>query len=110
MSDIEILLGEVRVMRAEWREDVSKLHSKIEEVHTQTTKTNGRVTRLEESHKICPVADIEKRVQNIESRETEEYKTGKFLKTAAIVCGWIVGISLVGSGVLGIVVYIKDTL
>ena len=81
MSDIDILLGEVRVLRAEIREDINKLYNKIEDVHIQTTKTNGRVTRLEEQQNKCPGKIAVDLLNKESAKDTKEYKIGSLLIT-----------------------------
>jgi len=82
MTDAELILGEVRVLRAELREDVSKIHSKLDTVHEQTTKTNGRVTRLEGRE-----VDIDKAVDYVKKCNNTAYAVGHFLITVSVVSG-----------------------
>lgn len=118
----------IAVLRAESQEEfrrvydkIGKVESKSEEIHVQTTKTNGRVNKLEEKHLHCPVANIEDRVLELEQtnkikstsealKETDEYKAGVRMKMFYKVAIWIVGIA----GGCGVIIsgftYLKDVL
>ena len=120
----EFLVAQFATFRAEYREDNKRLHDRIDklsndlgEVKTQVYKTNGRVNGLETHIKECPVVNVIKdmdqakkdivAIQAFEKiKSSEEYKSGKWLKQAAVVAGYIVGISAVFGGLI----YIKDLL
>ena len=127
----EFLVAQFATFRAEYREDNKRLHDRIdnlEDVITevketgnrteqQTIRTNGRVTALEGYTKSCPVKEVLEEVkQNSQdilgmkviekTKDSDEYKSGKWLKQAAVVAGYIVGISAVFGGLI----YIKDLL
>ena len=108
----------------EVRTELSQLKTETGEIKVQTTKTNGRVTRLEEHTQKCPVVTLSKELSQVQdqvydiieerklkdaveaTKDTTEFKFGSFLKTFAIVAGWIVGIG----ALLGGLIYIKDIL
>ena len=127
----EFLVAQFATFRAEYRDDNKRIHDRIDsvinelqqvkkelsEVKVQTTKTNGRVNGLETHIKECPVVNVIKDIDQakkdivaIQASEkvklSEEYKSGKWLKQAAVVAGYIVGISAVFGGLI----YIKDLL
>ena len=86
-------------MRRELREDVQKLHEKIDAVHIQTTKTNGRVSKLEEQQSKCPGKLAMESITKDSAKDTKEYKLGNFLLTvagaAAIVIAFYSAIELI---------------
>lgn len=88
MTNEEYILGEIRVMRAEWREDVDKLHEKTNKIFEQTVRTNGRVTKLEDNHKACPVLAVQKDVEEIKTSKkyenSKEYKAGHLVYTLGV--------------------------
>ena len=120
----EFLVAQFATFRAEYREDNKRLHDRIDklsddlgEVKTQVYKTNGRVNGLESHIKECPVVNVIKDIDQAKKdivaiqasekvKSSEEYKSGKWLKQAAVVAGYIVGISAVFGGLI----YIKDLL
>lgn len=127
----EFLVAQFATFRTEYRDDNKRLHDRIDtvcselngvktelkEVRIQTTKTNGRVNGLEAHTKECPVVNVikdldqvKKDIITIQASETikssDEYKSGKWLKQAAVVAGYIVGIAALFSGLI----YIKDIL
>lgn len=120
-DNLKVILGEIRLLRGELfvevgkvREDLTKdikliqqTISSIKEEQTkiliQTTKTNGRVTSLEEKHKSCPGVEAlksfkesEKQVIDLEKEkylnDNKFYQAGKILLTNALVAGAIYGI------------------
>ena len=88
MTTEELILGEIRVMRAEWREDITRLHEKNDLTYQQALRTNGRVTKLEENHKACPVLLVQKDVEEIKTSKkyenTKEYKAGHLVYTLGV--------------------------
>ena len=118
----EFLVAQFATFRAEYREDNKRLHDRIDklsddlgEVKTQVYKTNGRVNGLESHIKECPVVNVIKDIDQAKKdivaiqasekvKSSEEYKSGKWLKQAAVVAGYIVGIAALFSGLI----YIKD--
>lgn len=118
----EFLVAQFATFRAEYREDNKRLHDRIDklsddlgEVKTQVYKTNGRVNGLESHIKECPAVNVIKDIDQAKKdivaiqasekvKSSEEYKSGKWLKQAAVVAGYIVGIAALFSGL----VYIKD--
>lgn len=119
-DDMNQLYKELKEVRAE----ISQVKTETGEIKIQTTKTNGRVTRLEEHTGKCPVVTLSKDLIQIQdqvydiieekklkdaveaTKDTTEFKFGSFLKTSAIVAGWIVGIG----ALLGSLIYVKDLL
>lgn len=118
----EFLVAQFAIFRAEYRDDNKRLHDRIDklsddlgEVKTQVYITNGRVNGVETHIKECPVVNVikdidqaKKDIVSIQAYETiknsDEYKSGKWLKQAAVVAGYIVGIAALFSGLM----YIKD--
>ena len=117
-------LGQIQIDMSEMHKEIRELKEQTNRVEVQTTKTNGRVTRLEEHTTKCPVANLTKELTEVQdqvyeiieekkiknavdaTKDTTEFKSGSLLKTAAIVAGWIVGIGALFSGLI----YIKDIL
>ena len=117
-------LGQIQVDMTEMRKENKSLQEQLNRIEIQTTKTNGRVTRLEEYTQKCPVVTLSKELSQVQdqvydiieerklkdaieaTKDTTEFKFGSFLKTSAIVAGWIVGIG----ALLGGLIYIKDML
>lgn len=87
MDKLDMILGEVRVLRAENREDIEKLHRKIDEVKIQTTKTNGRVTRIEEE-----MPEVRQTVSYVKKCATKQYKIGDFLLNVSVITGVVLAI------------------
>ncbi len=81
MTNEELILGELRVLRAEVRTDIEKIHAKIDLVHQQTTKTNGRVTSLEKMQDACPGKEALKFVTEAKIKEQKPYQIGQFILT-----------------------------
>jgi hypothetical protein len=79
-------------MRAEWREDIIRLHQKIDEVHTQTTKTNGRVTELEKKHETCPGRTALDKQNKDSLKESKEWQMGNIMLigAACLVAGMVI--------------------
>ena len=128
IAQLNRIEGSIAVLRAENQEEfrrvydkIGKVESKSEEIHTQTTKTNGRVTRLEEKHLNCPVANVESRVFELEQtnkikstsealKETDEYKAGVRMKMFYKAAIWIVGVVTAGGVIISGFTYLKDVL
>ena len=69
MENSDIILGEIRVLRAEFREDVNRIYTKLNSVDIQTKLTNGRVTKLENLQENCPG---QKAINILNDQKTEE--------------------------------------
>lgn len=120
-DSLNAILGEIRLLRGELFVEVGKVRKDLTEdirliqqtitnikeeqtkILVQTTRTNGRVTSLEEKHKTCPGVDAlkslkesEKQVLDLEKERylngNRFYQAGKILLTNAIVAGAIYGI------------------
>ena len=84
MTTQEMILGEVRVMRAEFKEDVERLHVKVNAIHEQTLKTNGRVNAIEKQQSDCPGKKaLEKQLKD-DAKDSKEYKLGSFVLQVAL--------------------------
>ena len=121
-------LGQIQIELTKIHSSLDGIKSDVARVEVQALKTNGRVNKhdlmfenLTQQHKDCPIRQIEDivylledKVKTIETTKaienTDEYKTGKFMKgfyTAAI---WITGILVLGSMFVGGWIWIKDSL
>ena len=64
------------------RSDISDLHKKVDEIKEQTTKTNGRVTRIEDE-----MPEVRQTVSDVKKCATKQYKIGDFLLNVSVITG-----------------------
>jgi len=92
----QLILEEVRLLRLEMRQDIKDLHTKVDEVKIQTTKTNGRVTALEVKHTTCPIKEVESFITTQKTKDTKQYKIGELLITIGATAIVVISILTIG--------------
>ena len=60
-----ILLHRLDNRENDYNESINVINTKLDKIQEQTTKTNGRVTRLEDHEAICPIKDVKKQTEVI---------------------------------------------
>ena len=88
----QLILEELRLFRTRTEDNISSLHQKIDDVHTQTVKTNGRVNRLEDRQKECPGKDAMTYIKENKLRYSKPYQIGQLV---LLIIGCVGAIELV---------------